>query len=149
VQIKGILYLLVILLVAAFAMDCTHNTSSNTSIANRKDTIPVKKSSEINKKPELEKSGQADIPDYVMNVLNHVLKYQEAPPEYTGGRIFQNREKRLRMTDNSGTRIKYQEWDVHPKIKGKNRGAERLITGSDHSAYYTRDHYQTFIKINP
>jgi ribonuclease T1 len=30
---------------------------------------------------------------------------------------------------------------------GTNRGAERLVTGSDGSAYYTSDHYQTFRRI--
>ena len=92
--------------------------------------------------------SNTDIPANVISVLNHVLKYQEAPPNYVGGRIFDNREKRLKSNDGIGNRIEYHEWDVHPKIKGQNRGAERLITGSDHSAYYTSDHYQTFIKIN-
>ncbi len=43
--------------------------------------------------------------------------------------------------------ITYQEWDVNRKVSGVNRGAERLITGSDGSAYYTSDHYRTFTKI--
>lgn len=43
--------------------------------------------------------------------------------------------------------ITYREWDVNPKIKGVDRGEERLVTGSDGSAYYTADHYQTFIHI--
>ena len=50
--------------------------------------------------------------------------------------------------DAENKRIRYSEWDVHPKVQGQNRGPERLITGSDHSAYYTRDHYKTFLKIN-
>ena len=43
--------------------------------------------------------------------------------------------------------IKYREWDTHPLRHGVNRGAERLITGSDGSAYFTEDHYRTFKKI--
>lgn len=89
----------------------------------------------------------AEIPPYVMEVLDYVLKNQKAPSRYVGGRIFENREQRLNLYDSKGDRIQYREWDVHPKTKGENRGAERLITGSDHTAYYTFDHYQTFIKI--
>jgi ribonuclease T1 len=44
-------------------------------------------------------------------------------------------------------RINYREWDVNPKIEGKNRGKERLVTGDDDSAYFTNDHYQSFKKI--
>jgi len=36
---------------------------------------------------------------------------------------------------------------VNPRMPGKNRGPERLVTGSDGSAYYTADHYKSFIKI--
>ena len=48
----------------------------------------------------------------------------------------------------SGKGITYREWDINPKPSGPGgRGAERLVTGSDGSAYYTADHYQTFIRI--
>ena len=50
-------------------------------------------------------------------------------------------------TDENGRRIKYREWDVNPLRPGVNRGAERLVTGSDGTAYYTDDHYATFKKI--
>jgi guanyl-specific ribonuclease Sa len=43
--------------------------------------------------------------------------------------------------------ITYREWDVNPNIKGVDRGKERLVTGSDGSAYSTRDHYDTFVRI--
>ena len=35
----------------------------------------------------------------------------------------------------------------HPLVPGKNRGAERMVTGSDKSAWYTADHYETFKRI--
>ncbi len=89
------------------------------------------------------------IPDYVFEVLHYILKEQKAPPGFVGGRIFQNREKLLNLFDSSHNKIIYKEWDVHQKVAGKNRGAERLVTGSDHSAYYTKDHYKTFIQIYP
>jgi hypothetical protein len=49
--------------------------------------------------------------------------------------------------DSAGNKITYREWDVNPNIKGINRGAERLVTGSDGSAYCTGDHYQTYTQL--
>lgn len=64
------------------------------------------------------------------------------PPGYVGGRNFQNRERKL-------PRGKYREYDVEPRRPGKNRGAERIVierqTGK---AYYTGDHYRTFVPMN-
>jgi ribonuclease T1 len=63
-------------------------------------------------------------------------------PGYAGDRIFQNRERRL-------PRGSYREYDVNPKRRGRNRGAERIVieqqTGK---AYYTDDHYRTFVPMN-
>jgi len=66
----------------------------------------------------------------------------EPPSGYVGGRAFQNRERKL-------PRGHYREYDVHPKRPGKNRGTERIVierrTGK---AYYTGDHYRTFVPMN-
>lgn len=43
--------------------------------------------------------------------------------------------------------MRYQEWDVNPKARNRGRDAERIITAADGSAWYTLDHYQTFINI--
>jgi ribonuclease T1 len=63
-------------------------------------------------------------------------------PGYVGGREFQNRERRL-----PGGR--YREYDVNPNIRGRGRDAERIVieqrTGK---AYYTGDHYRTFVPLN-
>lgn len=87
------------------------------------------------------------VPSYVFQTLEHIEKYRTAPEGYVGGRTFENREKRLPLTGPTGKRIHYKEWDVHPKIRGKNRGPERLVTGSDQSAWFTADHYDTFIQL--
>ena len=65
-------------------------------------------------------------------------------PGYKGGRSFGNYEGRLPSVDSSGNPLTYREWDVNPYVKGVNRGGERVVTGSDGSAYYTRDHYDSF-----
>jgi ribonuclease T1 len=61
---------------------------------------------------------------------------------YVGGRAFNNRERRLPAG-------RYREYDVHPRVAGRDRGPERLvveqITGR---AYYTGDHYRTFVPLN-
>jgi ribonuclease T1 len=93
----------------------------------------------------------AAVPRQVAEVLKYIDRNDQAPDGYEGGRQFLNLardgEQALPRTDSQGAAIQYREWDVHRKVPGKNRGAERLVTGSDHSAYYTPDHYQTFIRI--
>jgi guanyl-specific ribonuclease Sa len=89
----------------------------------------------------------AGVPAYVVEVLDYVKQNHRAPAGFVGGRTFENRENRLPATDEAGNAIRYQEWDVNQKVQGQNRGAERLITGSDKSARYTKDHYRTFIRI--
>ena len=45
------------------------------------------------------------------------------------------------------TRVSYKEYDIHPYVQGQNRGAERLVMGSDNSVWYTSDRYTTFTQI--
>jgi ribonuclease T1 len=88
-----------------------------------------------------------NIPQKVLTVLAYIKANNRAPEGYQGGRHFGNFEKRLAQNDANGRKINYQEWDVNPKIEGKNRGAERLITGSDGRAWYTANHYNTFTLV--
>jgi ribonuclease T1 len=92
-------------------------------------------------------SSKTKVPDYALDVLRYIRRNGEAPAGFNGGREFENREKKLPAKDAQNKRIRYSEWDVHKKVKGKSRGAERLVTGSDHSAWYSKDHYKTFMKI--
>lgn len=100
-----------------------------------------------NSKPVISQKDQNKVPHYASSTLHYIKAFDKAPINQIGGRKFQNREKKLPKLSNSGTPIHYREWDVHPYKKGKSRGPERLITGSDQSAYFTNDHYQSFIKI--
>ncbi|HJU04416.1 MAG TPA: ribonuclease domain-containing protein [Nitrospiraceae bacterium] len=76
-------------------------------------------------------------------VLDAIQKRRGEPlPGYIGGRFFYNRERRLPPG-------RYREYDLNPKIQGRNRGAERLvIEQTTGKAYYTGDHYRTFIPMN-
>ncbi|WP_216898598.1 ribonuclease domain-containing protein [Nocardia alni] len=68
-------------------------------------------------------------------------------PGTKGGDQWMNRGGSLPRTASSGKSITYREWDVNPKQPGHTRDAQRIITGSDGSAYYTGDHYQTFTRM--
>jgi hypothetical protein len=87
------------------------------------------------------------VPDKVGPILEHVDLFETALIGYEGGRRFQNLERNLPRTDRGGRRLSFREWDVNPLRPGVNRGAERMVTGSDGSAYYTSDHYRSFIRI--
>ena len=90
---------------------------------------------------------KTNIPAKVYDVLRYVRQNNRAMSGYVGGRRFGNFEKHLPRQAISGRRIVYQEWDVNPKQRGRNRGTERLITGSDGRAWFTSDHYNTFTEV--
>lgn len=92
-------------------------------------------------------NDQTGIPSKVLKVLSQIEETGEAPEGYVGGRKFKNLEGLLPKKNADDRKINYQEWDVNPKVDGKNRGKERLVTGDDRSAYFTNDHYQSFKKI--
>ena len=87
----------------------------------------------------------------VQNVLDRVRSKGSPFAGYKGGAPFGNTGAKggqvLPQVDSAGNPVTYREWDVNPKVKGVDRGEERLVTGSDGSSYYTSDHYQTFIQI--
>jgi len=93
----------------------------------------------------------SQVPQNANDVLDYVNATGEAPDGYQGGGIFQNDGRAgtqvLPTTDASGNPITYTEYDVNPYSPGVNRGTDRLVTGSDGSAYYTGDHYETFTQI--
>lgn len=99
------------------------------------------------KSPDYQSNKQGKIPQKVYEVLKYIKENGSAPDGYVGGRKFGNYEKLLPQKDDNGRRINYQEWDVNPKKQGRNRGAERLVTGSDGRAYYTKNHYKSFINV--
>ena len=98
-------------------------------------------------KPPLAKKTPPGIPEKVLKVLEYVDKNGKTMEGYEGGRNFGNFERLLPQNDKKGQRIRYREWDVNPRRPGVNRGAERMITGSDNHAYYTSDHYKSFKTI--
>jgi len=96
---------------------------------------------------DYQSNKQSKFPQKVYVVLKYVKENGTAPEGYVGGRKFGNYEKQLPQKDENGRRINYQEWDVNPKKQGRNRGVERLVTGSNSKAYFTKNHYKSFIEI--
>ena len=86
------------------------------------------------------------IPQTAIDTLSHVDKKGCPPPNYKGGSVFQNDGRHgSQILPSSGA--PYYKYDIHPHVKGVDRGVERLVVGSDNSAWYTNDHYKTFVKI--
>lgn len=74
------------------------------------------------------------------------------PPEgYVGGRQFMNDERggttALPFKDSADRRLTYHEYDVNPRKQGVDRGPQRLVVGSDGSAFMTGDHYVTWQRL--
>jgi guanyl-specific ribonuclease Sa len=96
-------------------------------------------------------AGEPPIPQNVQDTLNQIdagkWPGSANAPGTKGGSSFENREGRLPATDASGRPIIYQEWDVNPKVPGQGRDAQRIVTGSDGSAWYTDGHYGSFRRI--
>ena len=89
--------------------------------------------------PRLERAA----PEKVYALLETLKQRHGEPlPGYAGGRVFQNRERRL-------PRGRYKEYDVNRRVSGRSRDAERLVIEQDTGkAYYTDDHYRTFLPLN-
>lgn len=90
-------------------------------------------------------------PARALRVLRTVRQTGSPPRGYQGGRIYQNDGpaggQQLPKSDAKGRPVAYREYDVNPKQPGVNRGPERLVVGSNGSAYYTADHYRTFTPV--
>ena len=82
-------------------------------------------------------------PESAWATLNRVDAKGSPLPGYKGGGVFKNDQGLLPDSSSSGV-IAHREWDVNPKLPGVNRGGERIVTGSDGSAYYTNNHYESF-----
>ncbi len=91
--------------------------------------------------------SQKNLPSKVLEITKYIKENCRSKRGYIGGRKFKNLEKLLPKKDTDGNLIFYREWDVNPIIKGKNRGKERLVTGSDGKVYYTNNHYKSFQKV--
>ena len=97
-------------------------------------------------------NGNSDskIPQKARDALTEIDKDKKAYLEdhYGGVEYHDNPNKKRGETKipNKNTTI-YTEYDINPYKYGKSRGAERIVTGLDGSAWYTPDHYKTWYQI--
>lgn len=144
----------------------THSASSTSSTAKPSSSI-AKPSSSTAKPSSKKQSGTASqggtdsrttvaptaaasVPAQVTKTLSLIDAGKWPPDDASGtkgGTNFGNFEGRLPKKTSSGKRITYTEWDVNRREAGRSRDAERIVTGSDGSAWYTADHYNTFVQI--
>ncbi|MFJ5031025.1 DUF6531 domain-containing protein [Streptomyces sp. NPDC088560] len=97
-----------------------------------------------------------EVPAESKAVLRDIREFgveaQGAGPQRMGPSLpkpFENSGKgggyKLPEIDSQGNPIKYTEWGTVQSIDNPSWGGERIVTGSDGSAYYTPTHYQTYI----
>jgi ribonuclease T1 len=80
------------------------------------------------------------VPPKALDVLAIIRSTGQPPPGYVGGTVFQNREGRLPQDGD------YREFDVDPH-QGQ-RNADRIVMDwKTKQAWYTGDHYRTFIPL--
>lgn len=91
------------------------------------------------------------VPESAWATFGRVQSKGSPLPGYKGGSMFANDGRAssqiLPQSTGGGSPITYREWDVNPYVKGVPRGPERIVTGSDGSAYYTSDHYGSFTQF--
>ena len=99
---------------------------------------------------EIKKEEREKIKLIIEEEFKEILEWKKtgkAPEDYYSGGNFLNREGLLPTTDKNGNDITYIEYDVNPFTTKKERGLERLVIGSDGSAWKTTDHYKSFERI--
>jgi guanyl-specific ribonuclease Sa len=96
-------------------------------------------------------SAGAPVRAKALYVLGVVDATGQAPQGYVGGRQFLNDSRGgttlLPRRDAAGAAVTYHEYDVNPRRPGVNRGPQRLVVGSDGSAWVTADHYVTWSRL--
>ncbi|MBB5635890.1 ribonuclease T1 [Pedobacter cryoconitis] len=134
-----ILLTLITCCVLLFSCRGAHSSNDQTiSAQQNKTAISTLSSTDTDAEDNIKVAG---VPQKAYTVAAYVAKNNKAPQGYVGGTVFQNREGRLPPG------VAYKEYDINPKVRGKNRGAERIIIGADGIRYYTGDHYKTFTKF--
>ena len=93
------------------------------------------------------KDGKNLVPDDAKKMAKDVKTNNGTPPKgYKGGKTYKNipsKDGAQKLPEG----VNYKEYDIKPYVKGKNRGAERIVIGDDGSVWYTNDHYVTFIRV--
>jgi len=137
--------LLIITLFLLFAVRTCQEFSSSTSSTTTNVVSPIPDQPD-NSNIGISHLLLSQAPRHVRKMINYLksIRHFTPPKGYKGGKVFRNREGKLPRDK------KYREYDVHPTIQNQSRGKERLVIDEQKSVfYYTKDHYNTFVKIVP
>ncbi|RJO72212.1 ribonuclease [Nocardia panacis] len=155
--IRGLAVFGTVVVVALLAVLALRGSGgSNDPVAASVTKSPVTKSAQVNAPAKVEGTGPvtspaAGVSDRAYATLREIDagRWPDSAnaPGTKGGDPWQNRAGTLPAKDGSGKPITYREWDVNPKQRGQTRDAERIVTGSEGSAWYTADHYQSFVRM--
>ncbi|MFC8530834.1 ribonuclease domain-containing protein [Nocardia sp. NPDC057227] len=142
--------LVVIVLVGLFARGGDDQGSASPSVA-ATTTQPAKSTTATGERNAPVTAQAPDVPAHAYDTLREIDsgRWPDSAnaPGTKGGDRWQNREGTLPRTGTDGKPVTYQEWDVNPKQRNRTRDAERIVTGSDGTAWYTGDHYATFTRM--
>jgi guanyl-specific ribonuclease Sa len=105
--------------------------------------IEASPSGNVERQGTLRMPTERSAPEKAYELLEALQRRKGEPlPGYVGGKLFRNRERRLPFG-------RYKEYDVNRRIPGRSRDAERLVIEQETGkAYYTNDHYRTFVPLN-
>jgi guanyl-specific ribonuclease Sa len=105
--------------------------------------IEASPSGNVERQGTLRMPTEHSAPEKAYELLEALQRRKGEPlPGYVGGKLFRNRERRLPFG-------RYKEYDVNRRIPGRSRDAERLVIEQETGkAYYTNDHYRTFVPLN-
>jgi ribonuclease T1 len=99
--------------------------------------------------PPVQACSENNIPRAAYMALLYYDLYKQAPPSFNGIKKFYGDRSPLPKQDQAGNPIAYIESDIYPVIPKINRGAQRIVVGENGTAYYTPNHYQSFVEITP
>ncbi|MBF0788316.1 hypothetical protein IR123_10585, partial [Streptococcus sp. 19428wC2_LYSM12] len=130
------------------AVDTVDDTKDALKVAEAADTVDdVGDSSKIIEGVDSRKKIVERIPKEVDDVIDYARSHNGAAQDgYKGNRIYNNIPKNPGDQKLPDGPI-YREYDIYPNIKGRARGAERIIIGDDESVWYTDNHYKSFTRI--
>jgi ribonuclease T1 len=89
-------------------------------------------------------AAMSTLPPEVSQTWRLIQQGGPFPYPRNDGVVFDNREKQLPQKQTGY----YHEYTV-PTPGSTDRGARRLITGASREAYYTGDHYASFVVVDP
>ena len=94
-------------------------------------------------------ASSVTIPQEAYDTYDYAQSHNGAAQDgYKGNRLFAN-DGRDGSEVLPSSYAPFREYDIYPKIPGIDRGAERIVlgAGSGGAAWYTPDHYRTFIQM--